>query len=101
MQGLTGLQRDLLFVLGGIGSTNGTRLKRELERSKYSSVLSGRLYYNLDILVDQSLVQKRAGEGRTNEYCLTEQGRESLRDHHEWQRRYLGSASTPSETVPY
>lgn len=92
MQELTGFQRDILFVLGGLGASQGAQLKRELERSRYSSILPGRLYHNLDVLVDRSLVLKRDGAGRANEYQLTPEGRSSIREHSEWQRRYVDEA---------
>jgi DNA-binding PadR family transcriptional regulator len=98
MRGLTGFQRDLLFVLGHLDSSDGVELKRELERSRYSSILSGRLYHNLDVLVDRSLIRKRDCEGRTNEYRLTPEGREEIRAHRDWQRQYVGT--TPSELSP-
>lgn len=89
MQELTGFQRDILFVLGGLGTTHGAQLKRELEGTRYSSILPGRLYHNLDVLVERSFVQKRNGTGRANEYQLTSEGRASIREHTAWQRQYV------------
>ncbi|WP_144905668.1 helix-turn-helix transcriptional regulator [Halobellus captivus] len=99
MQELTAFQRDLLFVLSSLEPTDGTQLKRELERAKYSSVLSGRLYHNLDILVEKSLIRKNTGAGRANEYRLTRPGSAVIRDHHEWQDQYLNDAVN-EEMVP-
>lgn len=93
MQDLTGFQRDILIVLNGLGASHGAQLKRELERARYSSLLSGRLYHNLDVLVEQSLVQKRDGAGRENEYRLTAEGSTSVREHSEWQQRYVDRAT--------
>lgn len=92
MQELTGFQRDILFVLNSLGTSHGARLKRELERARYSSILSGRLYHNLDVLVEQSFVQKRDGAGRENEYQLTTDGCKSVQEHSEWQQRYVDEA---------
>ena len=85
MHDLTGFQRDLLFVLSGIGSSNGQRLKRELQRTLDQPVLSGRIYDNLETLVDGGYVLKERRDGRTNEYCLSPSGREVIRGRLEWQ----------------
>jgi DNA-binding PadR family transcriptional regulator len=99
MQELTGFQRDVLFVLNGLGASHGARLKRELERARYESVLPGRLYHNLDVLVEQSFVEKREGSGRENEYQLTQEGRASIREHNEWQQRYVDQPAR-EESIP-
>ena len=89
MHELTGFQRDMLVVLGSIDGANGSQLKRELQRTRYASIHPSRLYHNLDALVRRSLVCKENEGGRSNEYRLTSAGRERVRDHHEWQRRYI------------
>lgn len=89
MADLTAFQRDLLVVLEGVGSSDGAGLRRELERTRYSSVLPGQLYHNLDLLVDRSLVDKRDADGRTNRYSLTPAGDRAVRDLREWQQQYV------------
>lgn len=87
MHELTGFQRDLLFVLSGIGTSNGQQLKRELQRTLDQSVLSGRIYSNLETLVEGGYVLKSERDGRTNEYRLSSRGKEVIRGRFEWQRR--------------
>ena len=79
----TRFQLDLLAVLGGDGSAEGTdyglAIKRTLEAYYGCEVRHGRLYPNLDGLIDRGLVEKRAVDKRTNSYALTEAGRDLLR----------------------
>jgi DNA-binding PadR family transcriptional regulator len=89
MHDLTGFQRDLLFVLSGLGTANGQQLKRELGRTLEGPVLSGRIYDNLETLVGGGYVSKDRRDGRTNEYRVTASGEEVIRGQLEWQRSYV------------
>lgn len=88
---LTGFQRDLLFVVTGLDSPNGQEIKAEMEDSQGRSIQHGRLYKNLDQLVDKGLVEKSKQNGRTNEYGLTDDGSDVVERLHEWQATYLTS----------
>lgn len=84
-EGLTRFRYDLLAVLASYdrdGGVYGLQIKRDLERVYSEEVNHGRLYPNLDILVERGLVQKRKKDDRTNTYELTEQGVREL------ERRY-------------
>lgn len=52
----------------------GTAIKEELEEYYQKEVNHGRLYPNLDTLVDNDLVEKSQRDRRTNNYSLTEKG---------------------------
>jgi hypothetical protein len=60
----------------------GLEIKRELERPyRYGDdVNHGRLYPNLDALVEDGLVEKGRVDDRTNRYSLTAAGRASIED---------------------
>lgn len=92
MYGLTGFQRDLLFVLQGMSAPNGQEIREALERTQGREVRHARLYANLDRLVEEGLVEKDRGDGRTNQYATTEAGRRTVRDRYEWEERYLRAA---------
>lgn len=94
---LTGFQRDLLFVLCGMDTPSGSEIMREVEQSQDRSVLHGRLYSNLDELVEAGYVEKGELDGRTNYYSLTEEGYERLRARHEWELEYLEARSEGAE----
>lgn len=85
----TGFQRDLLFVLNGLEEPNGQEIKSELERSQGRTIQHGRLYTNLDALVEEGYIKKGEQDGRSNRYVLTNRGEEILQDRFEWQRGYL------------
>lgn len=90
MYDIRGFQRDLLFVVGGLGQPSGQEILDELEESLSEEVQAARLYTNLDDLVEKGLVLKTQEDGRTNQYELTEAGRGKLEERHRWERERLG-----------
>ncbi len=90
MDDLTGFQRDLLYVIAGLDEPHGLALKDVLEEYYGTEIHHGRLYPNLDTLVDKGLVKKGKLDQRTNKYELTERGRRELRARREWEDQYCG-----------
>ncbi len=86
---LTGFQRDLLYVIAGFDQPSGQEIKAELEAHTGREITHGRLYPNLDTLVNQGYVDKGQIDRRTNWYALSENGREALVERHEWEDNYL------------
>jgi len=74
---LTAFQQNILVILAE-EARYGLAIKRELEEYYGSEVNHGRLYPNLDDLVDMGLVEKSELDKRTNEYALTADGKEAL-----------------------
>lgn len=62
----------------------GLAIKRELETYYDDDVNHGRLYPNLDALVELGLVEKSELDRRTNEYAITDTGRDVLLAQIEW-----------------
>ncbi|ARS88723.1 PadR family transcriptional regulator [Natrarchaeobaculum aegyptiacum] len=89
MYDLTGFQRDLLTVIAGEEEPHGLAVKEELEEYYESEIHHGRLYPNLDTLVDKGLVEKGTRDRRTNVYTLTRRGRRELEARREWESQYL------------
>jgi len=58
MYDLTGFQCDLLYTIAGQDEPHGLALKEELEQYYEGEIHHGRLYPNLDTLVDKGLVEK-------------------------------------------
>ncbi|WP_435099533.1 helix-turn-helix transcriptional regulator [Halarchaeum sp. P4] len=75
---LNGFQRDALTAAAAVerdGETPyGLAIKRELEDAYGKEVNHGRLYPNLDSLVNKGLIEKGKIDDRTNEYRVTERG---------------------------
>ncbi|NIB99133.1 helix-turn-helix transcriptional regulator [Halobacterium sp. R2-5] len=92
MDDLTGFQRDLLAVTAGLDEPNGLDIKAELEQYYEADINHGRLYPNLDTLVEKGLVEKRQRDERTNEYALTQRGDRELRARRKWENRYVDEA---------
>jgi len=89
MHDLTGFQRDLLYVIAGFEEPHGLAIKDELEDYYGSEVNHGRLYPNLDELVDKALVEKGELDKRTNSYTLTQRGRREIAARREWVNQHV------------
>lgn len=89
MYDLTGFQRDLLYVIGGRDEPHGLAIKEVLEEYYGTEIHHGRLYPNLDTLVDKGLVEKGQRDRRTNYYALTRRGRREVEARREWEARYV------------
>ena len=85
---LTGFQRDLLYVIAGSEQPSGQTVRREME-NYIENVNHGRLYPNLEALVESSLIKKGSQDQRTNYYEITETGRELLSRRRKWENKYL------------
>lgn len=88
MHDLTGFQRDLLYTIGGLEEPHGLALKDEMEGYYETEVHHGRLYPNLDTLVNKGMVEKSEKDARTNSYTLTRRGRRELESRREWENNY-------------
>ncbi|OIB58027.1 PadR family transcriptional regulator [Natrialba sp. SSL1] len=89
MYDLTGFQRDLLYVAAGLDEPHGLAIKEELENYYESEIHHGRLYPNLDTLVDKGLIEKGTADRRTNVYSVTRRGRRELEDRRDWEEQYV------------
>lgn len=89
MDDLIGFQRDLLYVIAGHDEPHGLAIKEDLEDYYDGDINHGRLYPNLDILVEKELVEKGEYDRRTNTYELTDRGERALDARREWENQYL------------
>ncbi len=80
---LTAFQNNILVILAK-EPMYGLAIKRELEDYYGTEVNHGRLYPNLDELVDLGLVEKSELDKRTNQYSLTDNGYDAVLDGIEW-----------------
>jgi len=85
MYDLTGFQRDSLYVIAGLDSPHGLAIKDELDDYYEGEIHHGRLYPNLDTLVDKGLVEKGVRDKRTNTYTLTRRGRREIEARRDWE----------------
>ena len=85
---LTGFQRDLLVVTAGLSAPNGLEIKSEIEQYYESTINHGRLYPNLNTLVENGLLEKSKKDERTNAYDLTDKAQTMLQDRREWEAQY-------------
>lgn len=93
MDDLTGFQRDLLYVIAGAERPSGQDVKEEAEAYYSAEINHGRLYPNLDTLVNKELVEKGQLDRRTNFYEITEAGMQAITERREWENQYVEGLS--------
>jgi DNA-binding PadR family transcriptional regulator len=78
---LTLFQHNILIALANSVERReyGLGIKRKLRGHYDEEINHGRLYQNLDELVEKGLVEKEMKDARTNWYCLTDAGLELLK----------------------
>ncbi|RRJ33801.1 PadR family transcriptional regulator [Halocatena pleomorpha] len=89
MYDLTGFQRDLLYVIAGSDDPHGLAIKDELETYYEKEIHHGRLYPNLDTLVEKGLIEKGHRDRRTNYYTVTRRGQREIDARTDWQAQYV------------
>lgn len=89
MYDLTAFQRDLLYVIAGTNEPHGLAIKDELEEYYENEIHHGRLYPNLDTLVEKGLVEKGTKDRRTNSYSVTKRGQREIEARKEWEEQYV------------
>ncbi|WP_299335305.1 PadR family transcriptional regulator [Haloplanus sp.] len=83
VRGLTAFQQNILVILAE-EPMYGLAIKSHLETYYGTEVNHGRLYPNLDDLVEMGLVEKSELDKRTNQYELTDDGHAALLDQFDW-----------------
>jgi len=99
MHHLTGFQRDILYVVVGLKEPYGLAIKDELDEYYKQEINHGRLYPNLDELVNKGLLEKGELDKRTNLYTVTQCGLEELKTRREWEADYTESTDETSTPV--
>jgi len=92
MHELTGFQRDLLYCVAALNEPSGLEIGSELAEYSSTEVNHGRLYPNLNDLIEEELLSKDKKDGRTNLYTLTPPGIEFLEERHQWEADKLREA---------
>lgn len=85
---LSAFQRYILTILAD-DARYGLAIKRELEAFYGEEIFHGRLYPNLDELVEIGFVDKSELDKRTNEYELTPVGEAALIEQQEWELQHV------------
>lgn len=90
LSGYTGFQRDLFVMISRQdGEPSGQELLDEIQPHYESEITHGRMYPNLDVLVEKGLVEKGSIDRRTNSYVISERGEMALETYQEWVARSL------------
>ena len=83
-------------MIAGLDEPHGLAIKEELEDYYEKEIHHGRLYPNLDTLVEKGLVEKGEKDRRTNVYTLTRRGRREIKARREWEHQYIDIAESAS-----
>ncbi len=86
---LTGFQRDLAYIIANLDQPSGQVIKERLEEELEIETNHGRLYPNLDVLVEEGFVERGDLDRRTNYYVLSDTGRQALLERREWEDQFL------------
>ena len=98
MQDLTAFQRDILLVIAGNDEPHGLAIKEALDDYYSEDINHGRLYPNLDTLVEKGLVEKGEKDRRTNEYELTDRGERELVARRKFEDELVGELEESTAT---
>ncbi|TQQ81901.1 PadR family transcriptional regulator [Halonotius roseus] len=91
---LTAFQRDILYVVAGLEEPHGLGIKERLEEDYEQEINHGRLYPNLDTLIEKGLLEKGTIDKRTNSYRITNRGKREIAARREWEAQFI-----PEEVV--
>lgn len=94
---LTGFQRDIVRLMIEAEEANGQQIQQMMESFIGKEVNHGRIYPNLDTLVDGGYLDKGQYDRRTNKYEITELARERARDYARVKRSIVESAKLPQQ----
>lgn len=100
MYNLTGFQRDLLYVIAGMNEPHGLAVKSSIEDYYDKNINHGRLYPNMDTLVDFGYVEKNKFDKRTNKYTITKEGKKVIQQRREWENDTVDSEENKSDFAP-
>lgn len=89
MHDLSGFQRDVLYVVASIDGGKGLAIKERLDEYYGKDTNHGRLYPNLDALVEKGLIEKGQIDKRTNSYTITDRGNRELLARRQWEESIL------------
>lgn len=92
MENLTGFQRDLLYIIGTEDKPSGQDIRRNMETYYDNDINHGRLYPNLDELVNRELVFKGTKDQRTNYYQITDEGKTQIQKRNQWLNDVIDSS---------
>ena len=95
MEDLTAFQRDMLYIIAGLDAPMGLSIKEELEKYYDKEVAHGRLYPNLDTIVEKGLVEKGSQDNRTNSYTLTPRALREIEARRRWENKYMNGEGVP------
>ena len=95
----TAFQRDLLYVIAGNDGFCGLAIKDEFGNYYDKEIYRGRLYPNLDTLVETGLVEKGQQGRRSNSYKATDRGQREIEARSSWKQQYIATEGNKTATV--
>ena len=79
-----GLERDVLVQLAALTEPRGAEIVEAIDEAYPSGVNQSRIYQILQSLERQGLADSRDVDGRSKVYWVTDEGREAVREYHDW-----------------
>lgn len=82
---LSDFRRDILHALRHVEPAVGVTILRHISRYREEEIRGGRFYPNLNALAEMGLIEKAVLDGRSNEYGLTDAGKNALAARRRWE----------------
>ncbi|MFC7008482.1 helix-turn-helix transcriptional regulator [Halalkalicoccus salilacus] len=89
MNGLTGFQRDVLYVIAELDEPSGSEIKDHLEEYYGNPVDRGQLYPNIDLIAEVELINKHRKNEQRNSHTLNAKGYHEIKARQEWEDERL------------
>lgn len=87
MADLTGFQRDMLYVIYGLDEPIGLEISDSLTEYYDEEINNGRLYPNLNDLVELGALNKEERDRRSFYYTVSDEGVEMLSNRRTWENQ--------------
>lgn len=92
---LTKFQRDMLLVISGTEDLHGLGIESRMKNLYSTEINHGRIYPNLDTLVEKGYLNKGEIDRRTNFYETTDEGDRVIGEYNSWSNKeYMTDTKT-------
>ena len=91
----TAFKYEVLVAAAALDEPSGQDIRRWMEHNQNPTLTDdvnhGRLYPNLDTLVEKGYLEKSKKDRRTNLYTLTETAYEAIEERQKWEQRQMAN----------
>lgn len=89
----------MLYIILDAGKPSGQEVNSIINEEYKNEVNHGRLYPNLDDLVEMGLIIKGDKDDRTNYYQITQKGKDKIVKRHHWTNERIDNTSVRDDLM--